>query len=108
MYLKEFFFIARQKIKSGPFLDSPDLMNPVGCNRSQLSDILVYCGFNSIKLQNERSLFLYNSNKKQFKLAKRNSKKIDINKKSKTKKTAIKKKKTADPDSPFAVLEKLL
>ena len=43
------FFIARQKIKSGPFLDSPDLMNPVGCNKDQLKDILTFCGFSYIK-----------------------------------------------------------
>ena len=26
------FFLARQKFKSGPFLESADLMNPIGCN----------------------------------------------------------------------------
>ena len=50
------FFIARQKFKLGPFLDSADLMNPVGCNREQLKDILVYCGFSYLKLSNERIL----------------------------------------------------
>jgi ATP-dependent RNA helicase SUPV3L1/SUV3 len=81
------FFIARQKIKSGPFLDSADLMNPVGCNRDQLKDILVYCGLNYIKFTNERYLFFYESKKKKI------SKKIE---------------KSIDPNSPFAVLEKLL
>ena len=57
------FFIARQKIKLGPFLDSADLMNPVGCNREQLKDILVFCGFKSIKFPNERILFFYETNK---------------------------------------------
>ena len=28
----EKFFLARQKLKKGPFLESSDLMNPLGCN----------------------------------------------------------------------------
>ena len=51
MYLKEFFSLARQKIKNGPFLDSSDLMNPVGCDRNQLKDILIFCGFSAYKIE---------------------------------------------------------
>ena len=47
------FFIARQKIKKGPFLESSDLMNPVGCDRNQLKEILKFCGFSVLKLNNE-------------------------------------------------------
>jgi len=84
------------------------LMNPVGCNRDQLSDILVFCGFGSIKLSNERVLFYYLSKKNLPKSQKIKSKKIDLKSKFKNKKISNKNKKSADPDSPFAVLEKLL
>ena len=43
MFLREFFFLARQKIKYGPFIESSDMMNPAGCNSEQLSNILKYC-----------------------------------------------------------------
>ena len=105
------FFIARQKIKLGPFLDSADLMNPVGCNREQLKDILVFCGFKSIKFPNERMLFFYETNKTLIKPKKINlSKKIKNNKVINTKNKPAKPnlKKLVDPNSPFAVLEKLL
>ena len=102
------FFIARQKIKSGPFLDSADLMNPVGCNREQLKDILVYCGLSYIKFPNERFLFFYKSNKAHAKSKRVISKKIDLKPKSKNKKITKKIEKSIDPNSPFAVLEKLL
>ena len=62
MFLKEF-FIARQKIKKGPFIDSSDLMNPVGCDRNQLKEILKFCGFSVLKLNNDRDLY-YNVIKK--------------------------------------------
>ena len=106
------FFIARQKIKSGPFFDAADLMNPVGCNREQLNDILLFCGFKSIHFSNDRVLFFYETKKPLLK-----NKKINISTKSKknkiinTKKKILnknKEKKSADPNSPFAVLEKLL
>ena len=45
------FYIARHKIKSGPFIESADLMNPVGCNSNQLKDILLFCGFNVLSLK---------------------------------------------------------
>ena len=102
------FFIARQKIKSGPFLDSADLMNPVGCNREQLKDILVYCGLSFIKFPNERFLFFYESNKVVAQPKRVVSKKIDLKKRSKNKKISQKIEKSIDPNSPFAVLEKLL
>ena len=108
------FFIARQKIKSGPFFDSADLMNPVGCNREQLKDILVYCGLSHIKFPNERLLFFYESNKVISKTKRVLSKKIDLKIKSKlksklkNKKISKKSEKSIDPNSPFAVLEKLL
>ena len=51
------FFLARQKIKTGPFIDSADLMNPVGCNKEQLKDILLFCGFSVLKLPNDRNLY---------------------------------------------------
>ena len=44
------FFLARQKIKFGPFIESSDLMNPVGCNSQQLINILSFCGFDNIIL----------------------------------------------------------
>jgi len=102
------FFIARQKIKSGPFFDSADLMNPVGCNREQLKDILSYCGLSYINFPNERYLFYYESNKVVAKTKRVVSKKIDLKQKSKNKKILKKIEKSIDPNSPFAVLEKLL
>ena len=102
------FFIARQKIKSGPFLDSADLMNPVGCNRDQLKDILSFCGFSYLQLSNNRNLYFYETKKTLPKSKKTKFKKIDLGKKSKNKKIPNKEKKSVDPNSPFAVLEKLL
>ena len=118
------FFLARQKIKAGPFLESADMMNPVGCNSDQLKDILVFCGFNCIKLGNEKKLFYlinkktiiktFQKDKKTIKIKaniKKNNKinikkdnKINIKKNNKIMEKKIK----ADPNSPFAVLEKLL
>ena len=115
MFLKEFFFIARQKAKYGPFLESSELMNPVGCNSDQLKNILNYCGFESISISENKKLFLYKSNKKE--ILKKPSKKIILhNKKIKKsnvnlKKNILKKERQdnkKDPNSPFAVLEKLL
>ena len=103
------FFTARQKIKFGPFFDSADLMNPVGCNREQLNDILLFCGFKSIKFPNNRILFFYSINKPIIKTKINLVKKAKKNKITNLKKKIINKnKKPADPDSPFAVLEKLL
>ncbi len=109
------FFIARQKAKYGPFLESSELMNPVGCNSDQLKNILNYCGFESIAVSENKKLFFYKSNKKE--ILKKSNKKIKLHKK-KIKKTNINLKKNTsnkerkdnkkDPNSPFAVLEKLL
>ena len=101
------FFIARQKIKIGPFLESSDLMNPIGCNSEQIRDILKFCGFGVLELNNHRNLY-YNETKKLSKLTKSKPKKINLSKKSNNKKPKTNNKKTADPNSPFAVLEKLL
>ncbi|MBD1147395.1 hypothetical protein IDH28_01005 [Pelagibacterales bacterium SAG-MED31] len=102
------FFIARQKIKNGPFIDSSDLMNPVGCDRDQLRDILKFCGFSVLKLNNERDLYYNELKKYSKKLTKDKSKKINIKKNNKITKNLNKNKKLVDPNSPFAVLEKLL
>ena len=102
------FFMARQKIKKGPFLESADLMNPVGCNSDQLKEILLFCGFSSIKLGDEKKLFFITPKKHTIKTKKVSKKNIIIkSKKVKDKKTKLKKIKP-DPNSPFAVLEKLL
>ncbi len=97
---EKIFFIARQKIKKGPFLETSDLMNPIGCNSDQLKDIMIFCGYEYIKISDNKKLYFLNKNKKQVK------KNINKNKKL-NKKTAINKLKR-DPNSPFAVLEKLL
>ena len=62
----------------------------------------------SIKFPNERFLFFYESNKVTSKPKRVIYKKIDLKSKSKNKKISKKIKKSADPNSPFAVLEKLL
>ena len=53
------FFLVRQKLKSGPFLESSDLMNPIGCNSQQLTNILSFCGCQSITLGDEKKIFFY-------------------------------------------------
>ena len=57
------FFLARQKIKFGPFIESADMMNPIGCNSNQLKNILAFCGFHSIELGNEKKLFYFKQKK---------------------------------------------
>ena len=122
------FFLARQKIKYGPFIESSDMMNPIGCNSDQLKDIMQFCGLESLNLGDNKKLFFIKL-KKQSKFIKKktNNKKgiikIKNNKKdiikiknkkiakiakTKTKKSISKKEIKADPNSPFAVLEKLL
>jgi len=99
---EKIFFLARQKIKKGPFLESSDLMNPLGCNTNQLKDVLLFCGYSFMTMNDKKKLFFLQTKKKK------------INKKETTKekkaKKYIKKKVTikVDPNSPFAVLEKLL
>ena len=141
------FFLARQKIKFGPFLESSDMMNPVGCTSDQLADILLFCDFENIKLGGDKKLFYLKQKKikktkkskiKENKLinikpinklknitlkiehrkVKKENKLINIKKINKTNKIntlslnidseTIKKEDKADPNSPFAVLEKLL
>ena len=100
-------YIYELKIKIGPFLESSDLMNPIGCNSEQIRDILKFCGFGVLELNNHRNLY-YNETKKLSKLTKSKPKKINLSKKSNNKKPKTNNKKSADPNSPFAVLEKLL
>ena len=103
---EKIFFLARQKIKFGPFLESSELMNPIGCNSEQLSDLLSFCGFESIIVSSDRRLFFYaNNNLKKQNIKKKTPKKVKI--KSQKEKKIINKK-IADPNSPFAVLQKLL
>jgi ATP-dependent RNA helicase SUPV3L1/SUV3 len=112
------FYLARQKIKYGPFLESSDMMNPVGCSSNQLQDILSFCGFDNFKLGNDKNLFFYKAKKltqstKKAKNIKKTTIKIKNNKLKNTisvknKTNLAKKKNKPDPNSPFAVLEKLL
>ncbi len=99
---EKIFFLARQKLKKGPFLESSDLMNPIGCNSDQLKDIMFYCGYEYIILSDDKKLFFIANKKKENKKNIKNKPNIKINKKNNNDK--IKR----DPDSPFAVLEKLL
>ena len=115
---EKIFFLARQKIKYGPFMESSDLMNPIGCNSDQLKNIMKFCGFDSIKLSEEKYIFTLSQKNKINKLKKKNinkKEKIKINLKKPLKNTKItikneesKQKVKADPNSPFAVLGKLL
>ena len=108
------FFTARQKIKYGPFLESSDLMNPLGCNSEQLEKILRFCGFeNSIIGDNKKIYYFINKKKNNNKVKDKKIFKIKKNKKKKfysliKKIKSDKKEKNVDPNSPFAVLEKLL
>ena len=99
---EKIFFLARQKFKNGPFLESSDLMNPIGCNSNQLKDILTFCGYEYLVISDEKKLYFINNKKKE-------SKKVVKNKSNKKiKKYTDKDKIKRDPNSPFAVLEKLL
>ena len=96
------FFIARQKLKKGPFLESSDLMNPIGCNSNQLKDIMTFCGYEHVIISDEKKLFFLSNKKKQIKKVVNNKSNKKISK------TTNKDKIKRDPNSPFAVLEKLL
>ncbi len=96
---EKIFFMARQKLKKGPFLESSDLMNPIGCNSNQLRDIMLLCGYEFLTISDEKKLYFLSSKKKETKQKIKNKK---INKKN------DKEKIKRDPNSPFAVLEKLL
>ena len=105
------FFLVRQKLKSGPFLESSDLMNPIGCNSQQLTNILSFCGYQSITIGNEKKIYFYEQKmqKKIEKFDKKNKKKVITRViKKNNKKTLKRREKKVDPDSPFAVLQKLL
>ena len=99
---EKIFFLARQKLKKGPFLESSDLMNPIGCNSDQLKDIMFYCGYEYLTLSDGKKLFFIVNKKKQIKKNIKNKSNVKKNKKNNIDK--IKR----DPNSPFAVLEKLL
>ena len=94
------FFLARQKIKKGPFLESPDLMNPIGCNSDQLKNIMNFCGYEDVTISDQKKLFFLSNKKKNITKVK------NKNRIKKTKK--IETNNTKDPNSPFAVLKKLL
>ena len=96
------FFLARQKFKKGPFLESSDLMNPIGCNSNQLKDIMNFCGYKHLTISDEKKLYFLGNKKKETKKIIKNKFNKRINKKNDEEK--IKR----DPNSPFAVLEKLL
>ena len=102
-FFEKIYFLARKKIKFGPFLESSDMMNPIGCNSDQLACLLKYCGISNINLGNEKKLFFYNDNLKKQVSKKKNVKSVKV----KINKRTLKVKKI-DPNSPFAVLQKLL
>ena len=81
------FYLARKKIKYGPFIDSPDLMNPIGCNSDQLKNVLKYCGFESLNLSETKKLFFYKQNKEKKSINLQNKEKKSINLQNKEKKS---------------------
>ena len=99
---EKIFYLARKKIKYGPFLENADLMNPIGCNTGQLQDILNFCGYQVINLFNQKKLYFF---KQRNNKVKKNNSKIKLKTKNQ-KNNRIKRE--LDPNSPFAVLEKLL
>ena len=107
---EKIFFIARQKIKFGPFLESSDMMNPAGCSADQLKNVLAFCGFDCIDLSNGKKLFYISLKNKtsNTKKKEKNNKIIKLNMKDKKNKKVQRKQIQKDPNSPFAVLEKLL
>ena len=99
---EKIFYLARKKIKYGPFLETHELMNPIGCNSDQLEEILSLCGYQVINLFNDKKLYFFKQKKK---IIKKSIKKPNIKSLSNKNKKLQKK---LDPNSPFAVLEKLL
>ena len=77
-------------------------MNPIGCNSDQLKDILIFSGYDSINLIDGKKLYLFKQKKKS--VIKNNNKNNKKTKKIKNNKPNVK----VDPNSPFAVLKKLL
>ncbi len=99
---EKIFYLARQKIKNGPFLESSELMNPLGCNSDQLKDILRFCGYDYINMNDDKKLYY-------FKVRKKLNQRINNkNNKPLKKQKNYEPKAKQDPNSPFAVLEKLL
>ena len=85
-------------------------MNPIGCNSDQLSNILSFCGYANVSLGDDKQIF-FQKPKDQVMLNKKSiKKKGKKGKKSQMVKKVSKNKKEnkIDPDSPFAVLQKLL
>ena len=99
---EKIFFLARQKLKRGPFLESSDLMNPIGCNSDQLKDILTFCGYEYLIISDKKKLYFLTNKKKEIKKIIKNNYNKKLNKNNDKEKTK------RDPHSPFAVLEKLL
>jgi len=99
---EKIFFLARQKLKQGPFLESSDLMNPIGCNSNQLKDIMTFCGYEYLTISDEKKLYFHSKKNKEIKKIIKNKSIKKINK------TNDKNKIKRNPNSPFAVLEKLL
>ena len=77
-------------------------MNPIGCNSNQLKDIMNFCGYKHLTISDEKKLYFFGSKNKEIKKIIKNKIIKKINKKNDEEK--IKR----DPNSPFAVLEKLL
>ena len=84
---EKIFYLARKKVKYGPFLESADLMNPIGCNSEQLEDIMLFCGYEIIFMIGDKKMYFL---KKKIKSSQRKIKK-NINKK--TSKLEVKQKK---------------
>ena len=99
---EKIFYIARKKIKYGPFLETAELMNPIGCNSHQLKDILTFCGYEATNLLTEKKLYFFKQKRNTIKKVTKKEKPKKI------KKNNNKFQKKSDPNSPFAVLEKLL
>ena len=77
-------------------------MNPIGCNSNQLKDIMIFCGYEYLTISDEKKLYFHSKKKKEITKIIKNKSVKKINK------TNDKNKITRDPNSPFAVLEKLL
>ena len=99
---EKIFYLARKKVKYGPFLESADLMNPIGCNSEQLEDLMLFCGYETISMIGDKKMYFFKKKTKSTHM------KVKKNITKKTHKLEVKPKKIVDPNSPFAVLEKLL
>ena len=68
----------------------------------QLKDIMTFCGYEHLTISDEKKLYFHSKKKKEIKKIIKNKSVKKINK------TNDKNKIKRDPNSPFAVLEKLL